>query len=231
MLTLRIIILMNELQEVPVMPRLSVLLCTALALILSTWLPVLASGEKTVIELWDTVKAPPPPEVKPVTVDPATCALLVLDIEQRTCNAEARPRCVSSVPAIAAFLHRARAKGMAVVYSLTSVGTPETILVDVKPKEGEPVVKSSVDKFYNTELEKVLKDRGIRTVIIAGTAAEGAVLHTATGAAMRGFTVIVAVDGMTSATPYAEQYTAWHLLNAPGTRQKATLTRFDLIGF
>ncbi len=213
------------------MPRLSVLLCTALALILSTWLPVLASGEKTVIELWDTVKAPPPPEVKPVTVDPATCALLVLDIEQRTCNAEARPRCVSSVPAIAAFLHRARAKGMAVVYSLTSVGTPETILVDVKPKEGEPVVKSSVDKFYNTELEKVLKDRGIRTVIIAGTAAEGAVLHTATGAAMRGFTVIVAVDGMTSATPYAEQYTAWHLLNAPGTRQKATLTRFDLIGF
>jgi len=93
------------------------------------------------------------------------------------------------------------------------------------------VVKSSVDTFYNTEREKVLNEREIRTVILAGTAAEGAVLHTSTGAAMRGFAVIVPVDGMTSTTPCAEQYTARHLLNAPGTRQKATLTRFDLIGF
>lgn len=206
-------------------------LIIAVVLLAMAWLPVHAAGEKTVIELWDTVKAPPPPEVKPVTVDPATSAFLVLDIEQRTCNTDARPRCVASVPAIAAFLQKARQKGMLVVYSLTSAGTPETILPKVAPLGSETVVKSSVDKFYNTELEKVLKDFGVKTLIIAGTAAEGAVLHTATGAAMRGFAVIVPVDGMSSATPYAEQYTAWHLLNAPGTRQKATLTRFDLIGF
>jgi hypothetical protein len=30
---------------------------------------------------------------------------------------------------------------------------------------------------------------------------------------------------------YAEQYTAWHLLNAPGTRGSSTLTRFDMIRF
>jgi hypothetical protein len=170
MLTMRIIFFRKQLKEVPAMMRVSALVGTALAVVLSTWLAAHASGDETVIELWDTVKAPPPPEVKPVTVDPATCALLVLDIEQRTCNAEARPRCVALVPAIAAFLHRARAKGMAVVYSVTTVGTPETILDPVKPGQGEPVVKSSVDKFHNTELEKVLKDRGIRTVIIAGTA-------------------------------------------------------------
>jgi len=90
------------------------------------------------------------------------------------------------------------------------------------------VVRSSVDKFYNTDLEKILRDRGIKTVIIAGTAANGAVLHTATGAAMRGLKVIVPVDLM-SADLYAEQYTAWHLVNAPGTRRQTTLTRSDLI--
>ena len=30
---------------------------------------------------------------------------------------------------------------------------------------------------------------------------------------------------------YAEQYTAWHLANSPGTRRQATLTRIDLIHF
>lgn len=64
--------------------------------------------------------------------------------------------------------------------------------------------------------------------MVAGTAANGAVLHTATGAAMRGYRVIVRVDLM-SADLYAEQYTAWHLVNAPGTRHQTALTRSDLI--
>ena len=118
---------------------------------------------------------------------------------------------------------------MAVVYSLTTRGTVDTILPEVKPQKDEPVVSSSVDKFYNTELESVLRSKGVDTVIIAGTAAEGAVLHTATGASMRGFNVVVALDGMSSSDIYAEQYTAWHLVNGPGSRQQTTLTRFDLI--
>jgi len=148
-----------------------------------------------------------------------------------TCNLERRPRCIASVPKIKGFLDRARNNGVAVVYSLTSRGEIETILPGVTPQGKEPVVKSSVDKFFNTELEKILREKGIKTVIIVGTTAEGAVLHTATGAAMRGFKVIVPVDGMSAGTLYAEQYTAWHLLNAPGTRRSTTLTRFDMIGF
>jgi len=67
-------------------------------------------------------------------------------------------------------------------------------------------------------------------VIIAGTTAEGAVLHTATAAALRGFTVVVPVDGMSASALYAEQYTAWHMLNAPGTKGKTRLTTFSMIG-
>ena len=185
----------------------------------------------TNIELWDTAKAPAPVELKAVTVDPKETAFLILDIEELTCNPERRPRCISSVPKIKGFLDRARSNGVSVVYSLTSRGEIETILPGVTSQEKEPVVKSSVDKFFNTELEKILREKAIKIVIIAGTTAEGAVLHTATGAAMRGFRVIVPVDGMSAGTLYAEQYTTWHLLNAPGTRRSTTLTRFDMIGF
>jgi len=193
--------------------------------------PVYANNDKTIIELWDEVKAPATVELKSVTIDPKETAFLILDIEQRTCNAERRPRCVASVPKIKNFLEQARSKGIAIVYSLTSRSTPEAILPGVTPLGDEPIVKSSVDKFYNTELESILHEKGIKTVIIAGTTAEGAVLHTATGAAMRGFQVIIPIDGMSAGTLYAEQYTAWHLINAPGSRRRTTLTSFEMIKF
>ena len=174
--------------------------------------------EKNLLDVWCEIKAPPPVALQPVHLDPKNTALLILDIEEFTCNAERRPRCPDSVPLIKAFLDQARAKGMAVVYSLTTKGAPQTILPGVQPLDNAPIVQSGVDKFYNTELEKILRDRMIKTVVIVGTAAEGAVLHTATGAALRGLQVVVPLEGMTSATLYAEQYTAWHLLNAPGTR-------------
>lgn len=192
---------------------------------------IYANDDKTILELWDSVKPPAPVEVKAVKLDPKDTAFLILDIEQRTCNAERRPRCIAAVPKIKKFMDYARSMGVAVVYSLTPAGTPETILHEVVPAESEPVVKSSVDKFFNTELEMILQKKGIKTVIIAGTAAEGAVLHTATGASMRGLKVVVPVDGMPASTLYAEQYTAWHLVNAPGTRTNTTLSRFDIIGF
>lgn len=193
--------------------------------------PAMAQAEGTIVEDWASVKAPPPVELKPVTVNVKETAFLILDIEKRTCNAKRRPRCVASVPKIQKFLKRVRAKGMPVVYSLTRKGTPVGIWPEVAPQEGEPMVKSSVDKFFKTDLEKILKDKGIKTVIIVGTTAEGAVLHTATGAAMRSLQVIVPVDGMSAGTMYAEQYTAWHLVNAPGSRRRTTLTRFDMIEF
>jgi nicotinamidase-related amidase len=79
-------------------------------------------------------------------------------------------------------------------------------------------VKSGVDKFYQIELNTVLNENNVKKVIIVGTSAHGAVLHTATGAVQRNPEVIVPIDGISSDEPYAEQYTVWHLANAPGTR-------------
>jgi len=187
-------------------------------------------ADGTIIDEWAAVKAPAAPELKPVSVDPKVTALLVLDIEQLTCNSERRPRCIASVPKIQSLITKARAKGVPVVYSLTSRGTKDTILKEVAPLAGEPVVKSSVDKFYGTELEKILNEKGTKTVIIVGTAANGAVLGTAIGAAMRKLNIIVPVDGMSDQL-YSEQYVAWHLVNAPGTGRRTTLTQIDMIEF
>lgn len=187
--------------------------------------------DRTIIDEWKWVKTPPAPELQPVTLEPASSALLILDIQSGTCNQEKRPRCVSSIPRIKALLSLARAQQMLVIYSLTSKGTPAEICPEVAPGPTEPVVKSSVDKFYGTDLEKILTGKAIKTVVIVGTAAHGAVLNTATGAAVRGFQVVVAVDGVSAEDSFAELYTAWHLLNAPAVKGKVVLTKVSLIGF
>ena len=52
------------------------------------------------------------------------------------------------------------------------------MIADVAPEAGEPHVLSGPDKFLHTDLEKIFKDKGIKTVIAVGTAANGAVLYT-----------------------------------------------------
>lgn len=191
----------------------------------------MANNQKTIIDEWPEVKPPPPPELIPVEVNPATTALLILDFQNQNCNPERRPRCVATLPGLRKLLNEARNREMPVVYGLTSRATREDIREELAPQPGEPVVQASVDKFHGTELETILLSRGVRTVIVVGTAAHGAVLHTAVGAALRGFDVIVPVDGMSADDPYPEQYTTWHLANSPGSRKRTTLTQISLITF
>ena len=184
---------------------------------------------ETIIEEWTKVEPPPPPELQHVRVDPKETALLLLDIQNQNCNAERRPRCVKRIPHIKKLLSKAREKGMTVVYSLTRAAEKEDIREEVTPHNGEPLVKAGVDKFYQTQLETLLQENHIKKVIITGTSAEGAVLHTATGAAARNYEVIIPVDGISSGEAYAEQYTTWHMVNAPGTRRHTTITKIDWI--
>ena len=183
-----------------------------------------------IIDEWANVKMPPPPELKPVTVDPKTTALLVMDILPSFYCGD-KPRCVATLPTIKQLLAAARASNTTVIYSVGSAKFgPEDILKDVAPLGTEPVVKGKADKFLNTDLEKILKDKGIQTVIVTGTAANGAVLSTGSGAAMRGIKVIVPVDGL-SGEPFGELLTVWQLANGPGFGSQVTATRSDMIKF
>ena len=98
------------------------LLCLRYLLPLAAFAMVLMGGApsrgETIIDEWPNVKAPPPPELKSVTLDPKTTALLVIDIIKQTCNMQRRPRCVASIPKVQKLLTEARAKGVFVIYFL-----------------------------------------------------------------------------------------------------------------
>ena len=166
-----------------------------------------------IVDEWASVKAPPAPTLKPVTVDPSTTALLMLDFMNQNCGK--RPRCLATIPAMKKLLAAARAAKVLVVYSLIAKTTPADVIKDVAPEAGEPHVLSGPDKFLHTDLEKILKDKGIKTVIAVGTSSNGAVLYTASGAIFRGMKAIVPVDGMSALDAYADLSTVFTFTNAP----------------
>jgi nicotinamidase-related amidase len=178
---------------------------------------------------WASVKQPPAPTLKPVQVDPKTTALLMLDFMNQNCGK--RPRCVDTIPAVKKLLAAARAAKATVVYSLTANTMTADVMKDVAPQADEPVVQGSPDKFLRTDLEKILKDKGIQTVVAVGTSSNGAVLFTAGSAAFRGLNVVVPVDGMSAADAIAEYATVLDLQSAPLVSAKTTLTTTDQVKF
>jgi nicotinamidase-related amidase len=188
---------------------------------------------QTVIDDWNQVKLPPPPQLKPVTLVPKETALLVMDFTVQTCTPERRKRCADSVPRVKKFVEAAREHGALVIYSVAVPNSVATdVLKELTPAAGEQVLPPlGPDKFINSDLEKTLKDKGIKTVVTMGTQAQTSVLHTGGEAALRGFKVIVPVDAMSSDDLFPEAYTAWHLANAARISNQVTLTRLDMIGF
>lgn len=212
--------------------RCAALALAAIAIIaVSTSSPVRAGD---IIADWAMAKTPPAPELKPVTVDGKTTALLILDMMKGNCAA--RPRCLATVPAIKKLMDAARAADAMVFYTLVGAGnaTPAD-MVDpgIAPHEGEWVFQRGPDKFLGSGLDERLKARGIKTVIVTGTSAQGAVVGVSSGAAQRGYKVIVPVDGMSAEDAYSEQYAAWHLYKGGPTiiTDRITLTRSDMIKF
>src|SRR5262249_47353980 len=93
---------------------------------------------------------------------------------QTTCTNERRPRCARSVAKVLNLVTQARGKGAFIVYSVAVPGSvPTDILPELTPAAGEPVLPPlGPDKFIGSELEKTLKDKGIKTVVAMGTQAQ-----------------------------------------------------------
>jgi len=196
---------------------------------------------QTIIDEWQSVKAPPAPELKSVTLDPKTTALLVIDMIKQTCNEKMRPRCVAAIPRIEKLLTAARASGVTVIYTLFPSPSPATfpnpVISDyvpaLAPKGNEPVVTAFVDKFMlrdqDTGLQKILKDKGVTTLISVGVASHNGPLFTSVMAALRGFNVVVPVDGIAGNNAYEDQLAAYTLTSS--IVYKVTLTSIDMIKF
>jgi hypothetical protein len=140
---------------------------------------------------WPTIQMPPPPTLKPATLDPKTTALFLFDFMNTNCNE--RPRCVEAIPKLKALMDRARGAGMLVAYTLPGGG--KIVDPSIAPHDGEVVEPGSgPDKFLGSDLDQRLKDHGIKTVIVCGTSAQGVGLGTGAAAAQRGYYVVYPVD-------------------------------------
>lgn len=184
-----------------------------------------------VVAEWATIQMPPPPALKPVTVEPKSTALFLLDFMHENCGQ--RPRCVAAVPTIKAMHDRARGAGMFVAYTLPGGG--KIIDEAIAPREGELFTQKpgGPDKFLGNDLDQRLKARGIKTIILCGTSAQGVGLGTGAGAVQRGYNVIYPVDCVLSESAFREAYAAWHMAGGgpPVTTKWVTVTRSDMIAF
>ena len=188
-----------------------------------------------ILDDWSAVKPPPAPELKPVTLDGSTTALLILDMMKMNCGA--RPRCVASVPNVKKLHDAARAAGAMVWYSFVGSDGKATPADQIDPaltaRDGEWARQNGPDKFIGSNLEEKLKARGIKTVIVCGTSFQGVGIGTGGGSAQRGYKVIIPIDCLSSEDTYMEQYSAWHLYKgAPaGVTSQVTLTRSSMLKF
>jgi nicotinamidase-related amidase len=185
-----------------------------------------------------TLQMPSPPDPVAVALDPATTALLIFDIVDPICTRQ--PNCTGRmVPAIASLLARARKAGVTVAFG-TRAPTMANWLPEVSPAPGDIKIESQAqDRFYKTDLDAMLKAKGITTLILAGWKVSGSVTYTSVGATLRGYTVVVPVDASLDATDYEIaiglfQILHQHSANAANEALKpgaSTLSRTDLIAF
>src|SRR5215469_3743731 len=189
-----------------------------------------------VISDWNTTVVPPAPQLREVTVDPSTTALLLLGLMKENCGIQ--PRCVTAVPNIRRVHDMARAHNMVVWYALVAenggTGTPDDMIdPGIKPRPGEWYRLGVAEKFAGSTLQPILRQAGIKTLIICGYSFEGPILGTTIEAAQRGYKVIVPVDCSAGRSAYREQYVTYELgVGGPDpVTSNVTLTRTTMLKF
>ena len=181
-----------------------------------------------------TVEIPDYEVHKRVKLDPATCALVIIDMQndfvrdEGTLQVESAP---DTVAAISRLLELARESGMRVVFSQDThdPGDPEfeiwpehalrgtwgwEMIDELTPREGELVVqKVRYDAFYGTELDHMLSLWNVKTILLCGTVANICVHYTAASAALRWYDVVIPKDAVSAVEPcdleFSLRQTSW----------------------
>jgi nicotinamidase-related amidase len=137
------------------------------------------------------------------------------------------------------FMVRVRKAGLVVAYGTREENVSKW-LPEVAPKPGDiTIVNTAQDRFYNTDLDKALKAKGITTIIMVGWRVSGSVAYSSVGATLRGYTVVIPVDTTAAATDYEQVIGFYNILNQlngnltnqPLKPNASTLSRTDMITF
>jgi nicotinamidase-related amidase len=185
-----------------------------------------------------TLQMPARPDPARVTLNPRTTALMVLDYVEDICNSQ--PSCKTQMlPAMTPFMERVRKAGLTVAYG-TRAQNMTKWLKEVAPAAGDiKIINTAQDRFYNTDLDKELKAKGITTIIMVGWKVSGSVTYTSVGAMAHDYTVVIPVDTTSAGSDYETAIGFYNVLNSgnanlandPLKPKAVTLTRSDLITF
>jgi nicotinamidase-related amidase len=143
------------------------------------------------------------------------------------------------LPAMIPFLERVRKAGLTVAYG-TRAPNMTHWLKEVAPATGDiKIISTAQDRFYNTDLDKTLKAKGIKTLIMAGWKISGSVTYTSVGAMARDYTVVIPMDTTSAASDYETIIGFYNVLNSgnanlanePLKPRAVTLSRTDMITF
>ncbi len=133
-----------------------------------------------------------------LSVDREKTAVLIMDYQNRQLSSfteEFRNEILARANAV---LDKARSRGVPVIYIEVRRGerTPETeIHAGITPRSGEPVLtKQRVGPFSTTNLDEMLKEKGIKTLVLMGISTSGCVLSTVRWAADIDYKPVVLTD-------------------------------------
>ena len=77
------------------------------------------------------------------------------------------------------------------------------IIPELAPLPQDYIVrKRTYDPFYATDLDLLLRQKGIRHLVITGTVANICVLHAAGSADLRGYDIVVPIDTISALNPF-----------------------------
>jgi nicotinamidase-related amidase len=196
------------------------------------------------------------PKPIPVELEAGKTLLVIVDMENSSAHPDSKRYMGEPIeriiPKIAALRSYVRASGGLVIHT-QSVRKPDALeytvfhnevrklegsweaefVAALKPAPDEPVVvKYTHDCFYQTQMESLLAQLGIRPgdgrVIITGVAARGCVQCAVTGFSIRDYYVYVPSD-CAATKDETETLMSFSLYGSFGYRYNVTMTRSDLI--
>lgn len=158
-----------------------------------------------------------------VSLDPRSTALIVVDMQVDFASPkgklfvqESRP----TIPIIRSLVSHARKIKMPVIFTQdwhrpddaefliwpphAVEGTRGARIIselDARPSDYF-IRKRTYDAFFATDLDLLLRQKGIKDLIITGTVANICVLHTAGSARLRGYEITIPADAISSLTPF-----------------------------
>ncbi|MDP2720032.1 MAG: isochorismatase family cysteine hydrolase [Dehalococcoidia bacterium] len=165
--------------------------------------------------------APAIPAPKPITLKAITTALLVLDQSEQSRDPALFATGYQLIPSLTRMITKARGKGLFIIftYSFVLKGTPDgKVYSGYDRRDNEPVLTPhAFDKFQGSEMDQLLKEHQIDTLIITGSRSNICVMHTAvTAARFFNYHVVIPLDGTAANSRYEYEYSINHLTFCPG---------------